>query len=248
MSAVGDGTYVGTVNGSLTRVTGPALPEPKSPWPGARGGGQAANAAARPGTGILVKGHRVPFTPYNHASIRVAPTNIGRWYEGNPDLFYLRNAEGSIASPNIDSYGNRFFTFGAGPDAANDTGSACLLYPHQIIGTLAGGINRPADVRESPAELARAHYSPLLENLLIERLLASNARYKNDLGYACLPEFEAPGYNSNSYAAGLLNATRIAPPSFPLVRQNGLPCGGVNPVACEVYPGWTKPVPADSFR
>ena len=86
------------------------------------------------------------------------------------------------------------------------------------------------------------------EDLLIERLLALNAAYRNDLGYMCLPRAEGHGYNSNSYAAGLLNAARLPAPSFPLLRQNGLSCGGLNPYDCEVYAGWTKPVPADRFR
>lgn len=163
VTSAGDGTYLGVAGGSLTRMSGPALPEPKSPWPGTGGGAQAANAAARPGTGIFVKGHEIGLTPYNHASIRVAPRNIGRWYEKAESLFYRLDERSNIIAPNLDEHHNRFFTFGAGPDAAHDVAAACVLSPRDVIAVLTSGINRGADVTAPAAEIARTFYSPLME-------------------------------------------------------------------------------------
>lgn len=66
------------------------------------------------------------------------------------------------------------------------------------------------------------------------------ASYGDNLTYECLPENDGTlTYNSNGYAAGLLNAARISHPTlshptFPSQRP-------------AKYPGWWKPVPTVHF-
>jgi len=58
--------------------------------------------------------------------------------------------------------------------------------------------------------------------------------YANNLTYECRPDAGTEEYNSNSYAAGLLNAADIPLPSFPMEYY-------------ALFPGWTKRVPAVHF-
>jgi hypothetical protein len=79
-------------------------------------------------------------------------------------------------------------------------------------------------------------------------LFELNANYRNDLMYVCLPDINVSfGYDSSSYAAGLLRAVRAM--RLPSIRLPLFPSYLVNATTGFVkYPGWSKPVPVENFR
>ncbi len=223
------GTWFGRENQQLAAKAGPFVAEPYSVWAGLHGGNQGANAASKPGRGIFAKSHDLGIG-FNHMSLRMAPTNITSWFGDQPELFFRSDSENQ-AIPNLDSYGNRFFTIGAGP-AHGDTSYLCS---GPFVGALISERNRPADATQPADYLERLDYSPLLEDEVIRRLKVLDERYRDDLPYACLPVLSTEGYNSNSYIAGLLKTADIPEPAFIKTRKGE-------------HPGWTKPVPVLSFR
>jgi hypothetical protein len=131
-----------------------------------------------------------------------------------------------IAKPslfvNLDTYENFFATIGAGP------------VPSGCSGPMVSEINRDRDVNAFATSLELLQYPPILEDVAIERLFALDANYPDNLTYECRPDEGTEEYNSNSYVAGLLKAANIPHPSFPYRYSL-------------IYPGWTKPVPANYF-
>ena len=75
------------------------------------------------------------------------------------------------------------------------------------------------------------------ESAMIRLFFKIASRYDDSLSYACFPALSSVNsYNSNSYAAGLLQGMGM----WELVKQ--LP-----PATSDSYPGWTKPVPSRFF-
>jgi len=147
--------------------------------------------------------------------LRVTPTDQLHWHT---------RLESQME--NMDIFGNRFFTIGAGP-GDSDTG-ACS-------GFLISGLNRTRDVSAVPWWFLRLQYSPFLENSLIERLLNAQALFPGgQLQYECFPDDNPAAYNSNSFARGLLDATDIPAPAFPHLFPS-------------MFPGFGKPVPREYF-
>ena len=230
---------------ALTRKTGPTLNQPNSIWPGF-GGVQAAEAAVRPGTGILLKGHNLVFG-IGHVTIRIVPRNPAKWMSERPAYFVHRAEDGSLV-PNLDQYGNPYFTIGAGPDAQHDTlGFGCFVNPHTVQATLTSGISRKDDVEKPSQDLAPIWYTRAYEDNYIYDLIVHTEAYANNLGYVCIPRADNDGYNSNSFALGLLRAAHLGPPPF-LYKESFATCSPTNPYGCDAYPGWQKPVPTASFR
>jgi hypothetical protein len=56
----------------------------------------------------------------------------------------------------------------------------------------------------------------------------------NELPYECFPDDDDNNRNSNRYTHGLLNASEIATPEFPVLEPSK-------------FPGWEKPMPLDKF-
>ncbi len=238
----GDGAWVGAANRGPAVVMGPAVAEANSVWSAGQGGHQWANVAKKPGQGILLKGHTL-FRGINHASIRVVPRHTEKWLRDLP-----KDERGVHPLSNRDDFGNLFFTIGAGPDAAHDTlTTECFFSPFQVVATLTSGINRDGDVFQPPADLGPTFYSPILEDKFIANLIARNKAYENNLNYICIPRSDNQGYNSNSYALGLLKAAGMGPPPF-MYQESELTCAPINPFGCDRYPGWQKPVPEGSFK
>ncbi|MGH8542636.1 MAG: hypothetical protein ACREX3_03110, partial [Gammaproteobacteria bacterium] len=69
------------------------------------------------------------------------------------------------------------------------------------------------------------------EDAVIERILAADASYGDNLGYRAFPGPDLARYNSNSYISGLMMTVGLPPIPFPVP-----------------LPGWNKPVPANAFR
>jgi len=68
--------------------------------------------------------------------------------------------------------------------------------------------------------------------MAVQRLVAQDKAYKDNLPYELEPESEDNHYNSNSYTAGMLRAAGIEVPF------------------CMRYstPGFDKPIPAEDFK
>jgi hypothetical protein len=219
----GAGTWIGATNNGPAAVTGPRIAEANSVWATSQGSRHAANAALKPGTGIKVKSHNAFLDLYpSHASLRVVPREVGYFLRQIPDLF-----KDELGNDIEDGFANLFFTIGAGPAGGDDTSLSCG-------GILTSGRNRTSDVTIPPERIETLQYSPVLETRLIERLIAFDKNYRNNLTYACFPELYSGTYNSNSYISGLLNAAEIPLPKFPVEFWSE-------------YPGWPTPVPVEDF-
>ncbi|MEK7996483.1 MAG: hypothetical protein AAB403_22005 [Planctomycetota bacterium] len=154
---------------------------------------------------------------YQHVSLRIVPANQQYW----------SNRLGS-SFDKLDQYDNRYFTFGAGPPNG-DTGGC------SPTGPLTSAPNRVADLNTAPSfPLEKLSYRPSTEDELIEKMLARDQAYDDNLLYACFPENNDGYYNSNSFAAGLINAVGLPLPR----RPSSFPA---------LYPGWRKPIPNNLF-
>ena len=186
-----------------------------SVWPTSAGDVHGSNASVDQHFGIFAKGHSVAVVGH-HASIRIVPRNGGLWHAQFPDIF-----------ANRDSDGHYFATMGAGPPPPNDSTTSCDSYP------LVSATNRVGDLNEPATDLERLEYVPMKEDQIILRLLQHDIQYRDDLMYCWSPD-GIRTFNSNSYAAGLLNASSIPLPLFPRVPLS-------------FYVGWTHPVPKAQF-
>jgi len=181
--------------------------------------------APQPNFGIFAKSQTVPLTgEREHIAIKIIPQNQALWSGLSGSPLY------AVFFQNKDVFGHWFATLGAGPGQDVD------IVPSQCLGQLplVSGANRREDVNAPPAHFELLDYDRRVdaEDELISRLFALALEgYQNNLTYYCLPE-GLPGYNSNSFAAGLLNAAGLALPLFPSAVRT---------------PGWEKPVPVNQF-
>lgn len=162
------------------------------------------------GLTIFLKAHEVALGLY-HTSIVIVPDNQEAYQE---DDRFMTTDEGG-----------RFATLGAGPENR---------------GRLVSNANRPADADlDTAAELLEIDLGGRNEDEVIAELFAADAAYPDNLDYDLLPKSPAArlfwvpddGYNSNSYAHGLLNSIHL-----------------VAPQPSEKVPGFDKPVPPQYFR
>jgi hypothetical protein len=179
-----------------------------------------------PRLGIFGKTHDVGFLGTRHIAIRIAPSNQPYWRQQAPTMFSKR-----------DSFsGDHYFgMLGAGPIPENAV-DAC------IGSLLVAGINRTRDWEVPPLNppgLERLPISPTEEDNFIGRLIQLQMNYPNSLDYECDPAPFTDGYNSNSYARGLLEAAKL-----PILRFPGWKYG---PLSDPRYAGWQKPVPPQHF-
>lgn len=193
--------------------------------------------------GIYVKGHTavhelgVDIGPFRHASIRVTPRDQPYWA---PILSTFETTNKGITSPGTlpDSYGNYFFTLGAGPIGSDTNAAKCIL--NLPSGPLTADRNRVTD-RDAHADNLKMVLDNDLEPefQLVSRLLDQANYYRDNhntgpstLTYKCFPPAsEIDFFNSNSYVSGMLIMAGLPLPTF----------GGWR------YPGWTKPVPSTYF-
>jgi hypothetical protein len=178
---------------------------------------QGRNATVQqPETGIFAKGHDV-FFGYSHVSVRIVPKNQSFWRQQLPRLF-------------VNPLGGLWFaTLGAGPSI-----------PNSCDGFLASTPNRGADVKNPHTHLRRLGVAAEEEDAKIGLLFDRDENFDDtDLLYACFPDVPLPDnrYNSNGFARGLLGASGIPEPAFPVDASDDA-----------TYPGWVKPVPLDKFN
>ena len=205
-----------------------AYTNPEAAYAFSAGGDQWLGGRARKtDRGIFAKGHVIvgTFGLYRHASIRIVPQDSSFWDRWNP--------------------------YGLEPQAATDQHPAGTVtigaQGTQGVplcgGKLVSAFNRDADLSQPPATNADGShdfeyltYAILSEETLIKALVTLNHNFhQNELDYECRPDEGEEEYNSNSFAAGLLNAARLPAPAFPLVDVSN-------------YPGWIQPVPVEAFE
>jgi hypothetical protein len=177
--------------------------------------------------GIFGKGHVIvgTFGVYRHASIRITPQDNGFWSRWNPYALEPQSA--------TDQH----------PDGTVTIGAQGTQGVPLCGGKLVSDFNRDADLNQPPAtnadgsqDFEHLTYPTLNEEMLIKTLVTLNHNFhQNELDYECRPDEGEEEYNSNSFAAGLLNAARLPAPAFPLVDISN-------------YPGWIQPVPVGAFE
>lgn len=189
--------------------------------------------AADCSTSIELQSHEVMGSGQEHTSIRITPKDAK--YKNDPR--FSKNADG------------HYVTIGAGFEykADCDVQKGESLLDTRVVCEVKGGqelisdLNRPNDVGPHPHRVPLGPKDCQQESQVIERLLAVDANYKDDLGYDAFPERTAEeqawykpdaDYNCNSYTAGLLDAAGLKKPE----------------IDTETHPGWIKPVPAENFK
>ena len=156
------------------------------------------------GRRISLQWHRVGPTPWLHALIRITPENQKKY------------ALDSRFRPSED--GKFILTLGAGPSRD---------FPPRLVSE----INRRSDFEEHPFWFDLVLPPGCDEDALISLLLALDADYRDKRVYDWIP-WAGGGYNSNSYAHGLLRAAGISiPASF-------IPAS---------FPDWDRPLPPSDF-
>ncbi|KAA0248672.1 hypothetical protein FBQ97_21440, partial [Acidobacteria bacterium ACD] len=142
-----------------------------------------------------------------HVAIVIVPRDQNRWAGHKP--FTMGNER-------------KYGTLGAGPSGVPP-----------FLGRLESNENRKRDANPSPdvkVEWAEVDLKGRDENEVIEDLLAADRGYQDNLNYDLFPKLGTDGYNSNSYASGLLLAVGVMPPLMSVA-----------------VPGYDKPVPASAF-
>ena len=140
--------------------------------------------------------------------------------------------------------GKLYATFGGGPDKGP-------------FGNLIGDINRSRDIDISNKVYESENLvSPESDIYQASRLYSLTQSYKDNLPYEFFPTKTSEGYNSNSFNAGLLNASDITPPTLPKYIINPTPWQDWEyperspkisyPVPMPT-PGYEKPVPKEFF-
>jgi RHS repeat-associated protein len=162
-------------------------------------------------TGVFVQAHdvvvgRPVIADFYHLSIKIVPRNQQKWIGLYPKRFKIQS--GSRVA---------FATLGAGPQKPPASGS------------LISEFNRDYDVSKSKAFFEKVGHS-VDEDRLISYIMRIDAIYPDDQEYVLFPKPGKPGYNSNSYVAGILLAAGLQPPSFMLLHP-------------ELFPGAAKPLP-----
>ena len=167
--------------------------------------------------GVFAKGHTVVFDSTKHVSIRLVPRNQQRWREDSVWGSFFLKTEKVMG----DLY---YATLGAGPVPDGTCPNTTSL--------LGAAINRPADRLAKQEHLQQLPLWPRLEDDRISTMLAKTFNFQTNLDYDCVPLALFGGYNSNSWARGLLEVSDVPLPSFPLLTT---------------YYGWSKPVPPAHF-
>ncbi|MCP3994164.1 MAG: RHS repeat protein, partial [bacterium] len=162
-------------------------------------------------TGIFVQAHdvvagRPGIRNACHLSIKIVPRNQQKWI-AHPSKHFRIHPGSRVA----------FATLGAGPERPPAFGSLISEY------------NREYDVGKSKAFFEKIGHS-VDEDKLITYIMGVDAIYPDDQEYVLRPKLGKPGYNSNSYVAGILLAAGLQPPSFMLLHP-------------ELFPGAAKPLP-----
>ena len=176
-------------------------------------GNDPANAIDRTGKKVVLVAHQVKVggirTGQYHLKVAILPNNQDAYRN---DIRFQTNNKGARAA-----------TLGAGPEKSS---------ADRVQGKLVSNINRKTDISESG--FAVANINPAkgqTEDQLIEQLFRADANYKDNLNYSYPNPFKAnfSGYNSNSYAVGLLNS--LGAESVPLPNQKKYPTpGAFNPL------------------
>jgi hypothetical protein len=167
------------------------------------------NAVDRTGKRITlvaheVKGPRGLRTGQYHLKVAILPNNQDAYR--NDDRFRTNNR------------GARVATLGAEPEGFS------IQSP---TGKLVNKPNRETDLTDSGFAVAEITPSKgETEDQLIERLFRADASYKGNLNYSVPNPFSKSfsGYNSNSYAVGLLKA--VGAENVPLSNQEQYPTPG----------------------
>ena len=160
-------------------------------------------AADPRGLAIPLETHPVALG-FNHSKVTIIPECQPNWL--TDPRFKNRTASGVA-----------YATIGAGSEG----------------GYLVSNINRPTDVDRSNNNYADFVRPPVGtgEDRFVQLLIDTDAKYKDKLDYEVFPQSWTDGYNSNSFACGLLKiATGVVPSQPPDT------------------PGFGKPVPTMYFQ
>jgi len=155
------------------------------------------------GLAVLLETHPVIFGN-DHSKVTILPSCQTTWL--SDPRFKNRTTSGKV-----------YATVGAGSES----------------GKLVSNVNRPTDVDRSHNNYAALITLPggTGEDEFIRLLFDTDAKYKDGLDYELVPLSWTDGYNSNSFACGLLKVTTGSVPAQP-----------------PDTPGFEKPVPASYFR
>jgi hypothetical protein len=202
---VGLNTGTGTVQSVVSTLANATLFQAQRDLTGQR-------RLRKPGVGIFLKSQEVLF-PWHHVSIRVTPDDSS-WITST-----------SYPGFGTDQFSNKFITLGAGPDATGCFGEK-----------LRAEFNRDRDVTATASSpLKRLPLDGAEEISIQNSLIAKHSTFitqSNDqLSYNCWPGTYG-GFNSNSYAHGLLHAASAAHDEAPFTVNTS---------------GWEIQVPAVHF-
>lgn len=150
-----------------------------------------------------------------HFSIRITPD----------DQASVRN---NREFNNVDDSGRRYTTLSGYPEPS-------VHLDH--IGTLAKEQNRSTDVGKQEGALGVSTPKGMTEKQFISNLESAYGNYKGNMNYDLFPEKGTSGYNSNSFAVGLLQAAGGKAPDLPVSQMGRLDA-----------PGYDKPVPKACFE
>ena len=148
------------------------------------------------GREIYAATHRIAGIGPQHGKIVIVPRDQDRW---KGTIFF--NKSGELPD------GRRYITIGGGPDE----GTALNR------GKLIGDLNRPTDldlsgnVRSTLLNLPKG----MSEDTVIGNLVSQTENYQDDLDYDLAPGgLDNDGYNSNSFARGILDAAGLNSRTF----------------------------------
>jgi len=172
--------------------------------------------------GLFVKTHVVAETVNQamHAALRLVPRRQPDWQAtAHPYSQYFREKPAY--------YGDlQYATVGAGTNSP---------VPSCNLGTLTADINRERDFKVFPVHHDRLPVPPADEDSKMLAALNATRDFQNGvLEYYCWPEPGDQKYNSNSFLHGLLLKVGLPEPTH------------INFTAT-LFPGWSKPVPADYY-
>ena len=179
----------------------------------------------RAATGAELQWHTVvsvwPYADENHTLIRLTPEDQDA-YKDDPRF------------QNIDEYGRRYATLGAGPTTLRGAPFG--------LADLASFANQENDVEPHPAGIPIKPLAGMSADDYINYLLRLDRAYQDNLNYEIHPRDAfvgggrhgpirfVPTYNSNGFVSGLLAASGVLPPQPPVVA-----------------PGYEHRVPLNSF-
>lgn len=122
---------------------------------------------------------------------------------------------------NVDPDGNKYVVLSAGPD--------------MLTGNLTKGVNRESDTGSQEGALRVSIPKGMTETQFYNTMAEKFNLYQNDVDYDLFPE-GADGYNSNSFATGLIESAGGTPPESPISQMGQLDA-----------PGYEKLLPSRCF-